>query len=295
MELYMSFVVTGATGQFGRLVVVELLAAGVAPEGIIATGRDRSTLEALGSGLGVRTRFADLSDRSTLDAAFAGASRLLLVSTTDVDKRFGNHRNAIDAARTAGVDLIAYTSQVNAGTSQMLLAEAHSLTEEYLRASRAPFVILRNGWYLDNYTSQLATILERGSVVGAAHDGLVSAASRHDLATAAATVLTQDGHAGASYELGGEAFTLKQLAATISELSGRPVSYQDLPVADFAGALVSAGLPAAFAHVLSNADAGIARGDLQTDSDDLQRLIGRKPTTASELLRLTLEAQGTSR
>lgn len=277
----MSIVITGATGQLGRLVVEQLLAAGTPPDTIVATGRDTNQLTAL-SDDGVAVRRADFADPTTLTDAFVGAETLLLVSTTTVGQRFDNHRRAIDAARDAEVAQIVYTSILNASTARMRLAEEHRRTEEYLRDSGLPFVILRNGWYLENYTDQLATMRQYRALAGSARDGLVSAASRRDYAAAAATVLTGNGHTGATYELGGPAFTLTELAATISEALGTAVAYRDMPVSDYTGVLIGAGLPAEMAEILADADDGLARGELFTDSADLQTLIGRPPTTRGD-------------
>jgi NAD(P)H dehydrogenase (quinone) len=277
----MSTVITGASGHLGRLVVEQLLAAGTPPAQIVATGRDVDKLADLARN-GVTVRRADFADPSTLDDAFVGADAMLLVSTTTVGERFDNARNAIDAAARAGVSRIVYTSIVNASTAQMTLADAHRRTEDYLRDSGSAFVILRNGWYLENYTEQLPMIIQYHALLGSAHDGLVSAASRRDYAAAAAAVLTQDGHLGATYELGGTPFTLTELAATISDVLGTHIAYQDMSVADYTGVLTAAGLPPEMAAAVADADAGLARGELFTASDDLVKLIGRPATTAHE-------------
>jgi NAD(P)H dehydrogenase (quinone) len=279
----MSTVITGASGHLGRLVVDQLLAAGTPPAQIVATGRDVDTLADLAQN-GVTVRRADFADPSTLDDAFAGAEAMVLVSTTTVGERFDNARNAIDAAARAGVSRIVYTSLVNASTAQMTLAEEHRRTEDYLRGSGTAFVILRNGWYLENYTDQLPMITQYHALLGSAHDGLVSAASRGDLAAAAVAVLTQDGHLGATYELGGTPFSLTELAATISDVLGTPIAYQDMSVADYSATLTAAGLPAEMAAAVADADAGLARGELFTASNDLEKLIGRPATTAHEAI-----------
>jgi NAD(P)H dehydrogenase (quinone) len=280
----MSIVITGATGHLGRLVVEQLLAAGTPPDTIVATGRDTDKFTAHWDG-GVTVRRADFADPTTLPDAFAGAETLLLVSTATVGERFDNHRNAIDAAREAGVSLIVYTSILNASTARMQLADEHRRTEEYLRESGLPFVILRNGWYLENYTDQLATIRQYHALAGSARDGRVSAASRRDYAAAAVAVLTQHGHTGATYELGGPAFTLTELAATISEVLGTDVAYRDMPVSDYTDMLIGSGLPAEMAAAVADADDGLARGELYTDSADLQTLIGRPPTMRADAFR----------
>jgi NAD(P)H dehydrogenase (quinone) len=287
----MTTVITGASGHLGRLVVDQLLAAGTPPAQVVATGRDIDKLTDLAHE-GVTVRRADFADPSTLEDAFVGADAMLLVSTTTVGQRFDNARNAIDAAVRAGVSRIVYTSIVNASTAQMTLADAHRRTEDYLRESGSAFVILRNGWYLENYTEQLPTITQYRALLGSAHDGLVSAASRRDYAAAAVAVLTQDGHLGATYELGGTPFTLTDLAATITDVLGTHIAYQDMPVADYTSALTDAGLPAEIAAAVADADAGLARGELFTASEDLAKLIGRPTTTAHEAVQnaATIEA-----
>jgi len=280
----MSTVITGASGHLGRLVVDQLLAAGTPPAQLVATGRDMDKLTDLADE-GVTVRRADFADPITLDDAFVGADAMLLVSTTTVGERFDNARNAIDAAARAGVSRIVYTSIVNASTAQMTLADEHRRTEDYLRDSGSEFSILRNGWYLENYTDQLPMITQYQALLGSAQDGLVSAASRRDYAAAAAAVLTQDGHLGATYELGGPPFTLAELAATISEVLGTHIVYQDMSVADYTSALTAAGLPVEMAAAVADADAGLARGELFTASEDLVKLIGRPATTAHEAVR----------
>ncbi|MCY1374600.1 Quinone oxidoreductase 2 [compost metagenome] len=161
----------------------------------------------------------------------------------------------------------------------MQLAAEHQATEEVLRASGVPFTLLRNGWYLENYTGQLAVHLQHGAVLGSAGQGKVSAAARVDYAQAAAAVLLKEGQAGKVYELGGDqAFTLNDLAAEITAVTGQPVRYQDLPAEQYAKVLQDAGLPEAYAAILADSDLGIARGDLLVTGSDLSSLIGR-PTT----------------
>ncbi|MBE1496199.1 NAD(P)H dehydrogenase (quinone) [Amycolatopsis lexingtonensis] len=276
----MSIVVTGATGQLGRLTVEALLRRGVPASRIVATGRDLAALKDLAD-RGVVARRADFADPDSLTAAFAGAGKLLLVSASfPVDERVAHHRRAIDAALAAGVSSVVYTSMTHADTATTILAATHRATEEYLRERGVTHVLLRNSWYLENYTATLPAVREHGAVIGAAGQGKVSAATRADYAEAAAVVLTTEGHDGAVYELGGdEAFTLAELAATVSAATGKPIAYTDLPADQLAEALIGAGLPAELANVLADADLGLGRGELFTESGDLSRLLGR-PTTS---------------
>ncbi len=286
----MTLVVTGATGQLGRLVVESLLRRGTAPSDIVATGRDVSRIADLAE-RGVRTMAADYTDTTALRAAFDGADRVLLVSGSEIGQRLPQHTTVVEAATTAGVGLLAYTSIAHADTSTMQLAAEHAATEQVIRDSGLPWVLLRNAWYLENYTPQVPTWLEHGALLGAAADGRVSAATRADYAEAAATVLLDaDEHGGTTYELGGSAFTLTELAAAVADASGRDVAYRDLPEAELAAVLVSAGLPEAYAGVLADSDRGIARGDLEVTSGDLERLIGHAPTSMPDAVRAAVSA-----
>jgi NAD(P)H dehydrogenase (quinone) len=277
-----SYVITGATGHLGRLVVQELLSRGVPAGDITATGRDITKVKDLAD-RGVRVLAIDYDDPASLDAAFRGADRILLVSASEPGRRAQQHENAIDAAVRAGAGLLAYTSIANAGTTSMRLAAEHQATEAALRDSGLTYALLRNSWYVENYTAQVPAILQRGSLAGSAGDGRVSAATRADYAAAAAAVLTGDGHEGRAYELGGdEAFTLAELAAEIGVQAGQPVGYLDLPEDEYARLLTSAGLPEAAAVTLADADRGLARGDLFVDSGHLRQLIGGPTTTLRE-------------
>jgi NAD(P)H dehydrogenase (quinone) len=278
----MSIVVTGATGHLGRLAVESLLERGVPAADIVATGRSVGKLADLAE-RGIVVRPADYDDPASLRAAFAGAEKLLLVSGSEVGRRVAQHTNAIAAARDAEVGLVAYTSILKADTSSLLLAEEHLATEKALAGSGIPHVLLRNGWYIENYKGQLPVYLEHG-IAGAAGDGRVSAATRADYADAAAAVLAGEGHDGAVYELGGRPFTMAELAEAVSTATGRQVSYTDLPVEQYQAVLVGAGLPEPVAGVFADGDRGVAQGELFTDRDDLEKLIGRAPTSLSEAL-----------
>lgn len=285
-----TILVTGTSGHLGRLVVESLLENGTAPGDIVATARDLSTIADLAE-RGVTTRSADYSDPASLDAAFAGVDRALLVSGSEVGQRVTQHTNVIDAAKRAGVELLAYTSIPKADTTSLGLAVEHRETEKVLAASGVPYALLRNGWYFENYTAQIPVQLEHGVVFGAAGAGKVSGASRSDYAAAAAAVLVADGQAGQTYELGGEpAFTLAEYAAALAAASGKEVAYQDLTPPDYAAALASNGVPQQFADLLADSDRGIAAGELYVDSGDLTKLIGRPTTSLADAVAAALPA-----
>lgn len=281
----MSILITGATGQLGRHVVEALLERGVPAASIIATGRSVGKLRDLEAS-GVQVRTMDYADAASVAAALTGAGRVLLISGSEVGQRVEQHRTVIEAAKAEGVELVAYTSIANADTTGMKLAGEHQATEAILKESGVPFVLLRNGWYLENYTDQLPGTLAQGALAGSAGTGRVSAASRADYAHAAAAVLVAEDQAGRVYELGGdEAFTMDELAAEISAAAGRNISYRDLPAREYAEMLTGVGVPEAFADILADSDLGIARGDLLVSSGDLQRLIGRRATSLTEAVR----------
>jgi NAD(P)H dehydrogenase (quinone) len=224
---------------------------------------------------------ADFNDQASLPEAFAGADKLLLVSGSEAGQRVRQHANAINAAKAASVRFIAYTSGVRANTSTLLVNQDHRATEQLLAEAGVPHALLRNCWYLENYTGQLPVYLERG-IVGAAGAGKVSAATRADYAEAAAAVLAGQGHAGAVYELGGEPFTMAELAEVISAATGQTVTYTDLPPEQYQAVLVGAGLPEAMAAMVADGDRGVAAGELLVEGDDLKRLLGRAPTPLAD-------------
>ncbi|QBS41781.1 SDR family oxidoreductase [Nocardia sp. CS682] len=282
----MTVAVTGASGQLGRLAVQALLREGATS--VVAIVRDPQKVADLAE-LGAEVRQASYDDADSLDRALAGVDRVLLVSGNEFGARVAQHTNVIRAAERAGVQLLAYTSIPRATENPLILAQEHIGTEAVLAEATVPHVILRNGWYWENYLGGLAHAVESGVLHGAAGEGRVAGAARADYAAVAAKVLTTDGHAGQVYELGGdEHLTYADLAQVISEAAGKPVRYENLAEADYAAALEQAGLPAAYAKTLADADAGIATGILDVHSGDLQKLLGRASTPAVEVFRAAL-------
>jgi len=283
------YAVTGASGHLGRFAIEQLLARGVPPPDVVAVVRDRGKATSL-AGLGVTVREADYSRPETLGAALAGVNRLLLVSSSELSQLAAQHRNVITAAQTAGVARIAYTSMLNADDSASPLAGEHRESERALRAADVPFTLLRNGYYTEVYTDPVGQYLQAGEIVGAAGHGRISAASRQDYAAAAATALLHDEGGNRAYELGGPAFGLPGLARAITEVTGTTVTYRDLPAAEYAPWLQRAGLEEATARFVADLDASIARGDLETSSQDLPELLGRPATPLTEVIRAAYDA-----
>ncbi|WP_095098915.1 SDR family oxidoreductase [Pseudomonas sp. Irchel 3A5] len=284
------YVITGATGQLGRLVIEKLLASVPAGQ-LIAAVRSPEKASDLAA-LGVQVRQADYSQASTLDSAFKGAEKILLISSNEIGQRAAQHQAVIDASKRANVKLLAYTSVLHADNSLLGLAEEHRQTEAALQKSGVPFVLLRNGWYTENYAASIPAALEHGAVFGSAAQGRISSATRVDYADAAVAVLTStENQAGRVYELAGDdAYTLSDFAAEISKQTGKTVPYTDLPQTDFQAALIQAGLPGSVAELLADSDAAAAKGALIDDSRQLSALIGRPTTPLATVVAQTLKS-----
>ncbi|MFF5760103.1 NAD(P)H-binding protein [Streptomyces longwoodensis] len=283
----MGIVVTGATGHLGRHVVEQLLEK-VPAEQITAVVRDEAKAADLAA-RGVRLAVADYNRPETFDGVVSAGDKVLLISGNEFDKgRPQQHRVVIDAAKAAGAALLAYTSAP--GTLTAALADDHRATEETLLASGLPYVLLRNGWYHENYTENLAPVLEHHAVVAAAGEGRVSSAARADYAAAAVAVLTGEGHENATYELGGDtAWSFAEYAAELSARTGQEIVYNAVSTEVLTGILTGAGLPAPLAGVLAGVDASIEKGELVVPSGDLARLIGRPTTPLSEAIAAALK------
>lgn len=271
----MTILVTGATGNLGRLIIASLIERGADPQSIVAGARD----VAKGADLGVRVVHLDYTQPSSITAALEGVDSVVLVSGSEVGQRVAQHQAVIDAAQAAGIEKFVYTSAPKATTSDLVLAPEHKATEELIAAAGLPAVILRNNWYTENYAADLARAAETGVLAAGVGDGRVASASRKDFADAVAVVLLEDGHIGQVYELGGDvAWDYHELAAAISEVTGRPVRYQSLTADEQTAALEAAGLDAGTVGFVVALDGGIRDGALADTDGTLARLIGR-PTT----------------
>ena len=279
-----TYAVTGATGKLGNLAVHSLLERGVAPSDVVAVVRDTAKAGDL-TDAGVVVRHGDYEKPETLAAALDGIDRLLLVSSPTVGQRTAQHRSVIEAAKTAGVQRLAYTSVAKADTNSMPLGEEHRATEALIADSGiAETVVLRNGWYLENYTEQLDQYRATGTVFGATNGATISAASRKDFADAASAVLVADTVEKKVYELGGEPHTLAELASLIGEAAGVPLTHTEVSLDDYRAGLLQAGLPEDVAGFVTALEAGIAAGDLEVPTTDLETLLGRPVTPAKEAL-----------
>ena len=280
-----TYAVTGASGHLGRLAVDALLRRGVPARNVFALVRRPDKAGDLAD-LGVGVREADYDRPETLDAALEGIERLLLVSSPTVGHRVEQHTNVLRAADAADVGFVVYTSVLHADETELVLAPEHAATEDALQGSGLPFAVARNGWYTENYTGRLDEYLARGEIVGASGDGRVSAATRADYAEAAVSLLTGDIADQQGYwELGGPAFSMTDLAATITEVTGTDVAYRDLTAEEFTDLLRGAGTDDDTARFVTALETSTAKGELETDSPALENLLGRAPTSLVDAVR----------
>lgn len=283
----MSIVVTGATGHLGRFVIEGLLEKVPADQ---ITAVVRSEEKAAGfAARGVKLAIADYNAPETFDGLFSAGDKVLLISGNEFDKgRVAQHKVVLDAAKAAGVALLAYTSAP--GSLSAALADDHRGTEAAILESGVTYALLRNGWYNENYTENLAPVLEYNAVVQAAGDGKVSSASRADYAAAAVAVLTGEGHENKTYELGGDtAWGFAEYAAEVAKASGKEIAYNSVPAEAYQGILTGAGLPEPFAAILAGVDASIEKGELVVATGDLSRLTGRPTTPIAESIAAALK------
>lgn len=276
----MTILLTGANGHYGRLVVDRLLDRVPASE-LIVSVRDTAKAADLAE-RGVTVRQGDFDDPASLD--FTGADRMLLVSTDGPDDvRIGQHVAAVAAAKKAGVRHIAYSSVTDADTSPVSLARVHATTEQAIRESGLDFTFLRNGMYSEHFAGGAIGALEHGVLLSASGDGRLAAASRTDLAEAAAVVFTTEGHEGKVYELTGpRAWTSAELAELVSAKSGKPLVHKDVSGPELTEVLRGAGLPGFLADLLVDIQLKTRDGVFARTSPDLAALLGRAPATVED-------------
>ena len=277
----MKLLVTGATGKFGSKVVETLLKTVPASQ-LAVSVRNPEKVEELRA-RGVDVRQGDFDHPETLDAAFAGVDRLLLVSADgDNETRIRQHANAVAAAERAGVGFIAYTSLAKAQESTNLFAPTHQATEEAILKTGIPYSFLRNNWYLENEISSIQGVMAGAPWVTSAGDGKVGWALQQDYAEAAAAVLSGDGHENTVYELSGKVLTQEEIAAALGSVLGKEVIVQQVDDATYADIMQAAGVPDFVIPILVEIQRSIRVGSLDVESNDFEKLLGRPATPIQE-------------
>jgi len=283
----MTYGITGSTGGFGSAAVSHLLRKGVDPSSIVAIARSKEKAEKF-TGSGITIRIANYDDIQSLEKAFAGVDRLLLVSSSEVGKRFEQHSNVISAAKSSGVQKVVYTSLTKADTSINPLAPEHKLTEAALQESGLDYVILRNNWYTENYAADVQYAGQTGILSTAAGKGKVASVTRTEYAEAAVQVLTGDNFNKKVYELSGDLWDFNDLAEAAGRVFNKKVSYNPVTVDERKSNLLLAGMDEGTAGFYAALDDAIAKGSLEVVSNDLETLLGHKPLTLVDGLKSIL-------
>jgi NAD(P)H dehydrogenase (quinone) len=279
----MKMLVTGATGKLGTKVVETLLKTLPANQ-LAVSVRNPDKAEALRA-RGVEIRQGDFDHPETLDSAFAGVDRLLLISADgDNETRIRQHANAVAAAERAGVKFIAYTSIVNAKESTNLFAPTHQATEEAILKTGIPYSFLRNNWYLENEIPGIQGVLAGAPWVTSARNGKVGWALQQDYAEAAAAVLLGNGHENTIYELSGKLLTQEELTSALGHVLGKEVPVDQVDDTTYADIMKGAGVPDFLIPMLVDIQKSIREGTLGIESSDFEKLIGRSATPISEAL-----------
>lgn len=277
----MKMLVTGATGKLGTKVVETLLET-VQANQLAVSVRKPEKAEGLRA-RGVEVRQGDFDRPETLDSAFAGIDRLLIISADgDNETRIRQHTNAVGAAERAGVKFIAYTSIANAKESKNFLAPTHNATEEAILKTGIPYSFLRNNWYLENESSSIQGVLAGAPWVTSAGNGKVGWALQQDYAAAAAAVLSGEGHENTIYELSGKLLTQEEFASALVTVLGKEVSVQQVDDTTYAVIMKGAGVPDFLIPFLVDIQKGIREGTLEVESNDFEKLLGRPATPISE-------------
>jgi NAD(P)H dehydrogenase (quinone) len=265
--------VTGASGKLGRRTVELLIAAGV--PNVIAASRDPAKLTGLN---GVEKRRADFDDPASLDAAFKGVDRVLIISTDRIDVpglRIKQHRNAVDAAVRAGVKHLLYTSMLNPEGSLIPFAPDHLGTEGAIEQSGLDYSILRVSWYAENLLGSVPGPLSSGKWFTSAGTGRIAYIPRDDVARACARALASRSGTRERLNLTGPAQqTIAEVAALASKVFGKPIEVVQISDEELGKGLQAAGIPAAYVPLIVGTDANIRAGNFDVPTDAMKRLTG---------------------
>jgi NAD(P)H dehydrogenase (quinone) len=283
-----TILVTGASGKLAQLTLAALLKGG--QNNLIATTRDPSKLDGL-STKGVDVRRADFKNPAGLAEAFEGATRVLLISTPDTGERVEHHKNAVTAAKAAGVKHIMYTSLVNLEESIAVVAPDHTATEKDIKESGLKYTFLRNNTYAENLLFSLPGALETGTLHGCAGNGKVSYVTRLDCANAAAGALINASDCeNTVWDItGSQAYSYAELAALVSEIKNKKVVYRDLSTEEYKAVLIKSGLPEKYASLFASFDLSTKNGDVAMVSGAVRKLTGKQPMGLPEFLKTNLK------
>ena len=280
--------ITGATGHFGKAAINSLLDKGIPASNITALIRDESKAADLQE-KGIQIKLGDYHNYDSLNNALKGVDKLLLVSSSDLSERLTQHKNVINAAKENGVKHIVYTSiDIESFTASVipLVSQIHSDTADYLKESGVPYTLLNDTLYADLVPMFAGEkVLETG-IFFPAGDGKTPFVARAEMAEAAAVVLTTEGHENKSYAItAATAYSFTEIAAMLTEISGKDVQYLKPEADAYIAALVNAGVPEGDAAFFAGFGVAIGKGEFDTNRSDLAKLLGRKPMELKEFLK----------
>ena len=285
----MKLLVTGATGKLGSKVVETLLKT-IPSSQLAVSVRNPEKAEGLRS-QGIEVRHGDFDKPETLDTAFAGIDRLLIISADgDNETRIRQHTDAVAAAERAGVKFIAYTSLANATESKNLMAPPHVVTEAAIIKTGIPYTFLRNNWYLENEIGSIQGAMAGSPWVTSAGEGKVGWALQQDYADAAAKVLSEDGHENRVYELSGQLLTQEELVNALGVVLDKEIPVQQVNDETYAEIMKGIGLPDFVIPIVVGIQDSIRNGSLAVESNDFEKVLGRPVTPIREALTQIVKA-----
>ncbi len=281
--------VTGATGEFGKHAVQQLIKKGVNTSNISVLSRSMEKANNYKAD-GITVKIGDYTNYDSLVKAFEGVDKLLFVSSSEIENREAQHENVVRAAKSAGVQHIVYTSfmrnQERENSAIAFLQDSHLKTENWIKESGIAYTFLQNATYLDMLPMFIGEqVLETGVIMQPAENGKSSLVLRQELAEAAAVVLTSEGHENKAYPLvNNQAISYYEVAETIAQISGKDITYQSPSPEEYQATLKTYGVPDEYIGLFTAFSVAQANGELEMSDNSLEKLLGRKPTTSTEFL-----------
>lgn len=281
--------VTGATGMFGKHAVQQLMEKGVNTSDISVLSRSMEKANNYKED-GITVKIGDYNNSDSLVKAFEGVDKLLFVSSSETENRAEQHQNVVRAAKATGVKNIVYTSfmrnQETDNSAIAFLMDSHLKTEKWIKDSGIAYTFLQNATYLDMLPMFIGEqVLETGVIMQPAENGKSSSVLRQELAEAAAVVLTSEGHENKAYPLvNNQAISYNEVAELITEISGKNITYKSPSPEEYQATLKTYGVPDEYIGLFTAFSVAQANGELEMSDNSLEKLLGRKPTTAKEFL-----------
>lgn len=279
--------ITGATGQLGTAVVQNLLEK-ISANQIVALVRDESKASGLKE-KGVDIRVGNYDDTASLDKAMYGIEKVLLIAGTDEENGLQQHHNVVDATKKAGVQCIAYTSRTlkDRNTIANQLMVRHFQTEDYIKASGLNYVLFRNVLYMDTIPLFVGERVFDTGINLPTGDGRVPFALRSEMGEAIANALLESGCSNRIYNLtGSESYSFDDVAATLADLSGKAVGYTPAEKSVFETQMKERGTPETVVQKIVGFLTDIKNGQEEEVSPDMENLLGRKPASLKEGLKV---------